>query len=135
MCAQSGVHVQRYLNIASVFYPIPLESKGSEKFFKSSAQKLFTGLAMYLIETEAERDMSLPENKTTLAALFRLATPKDGSSLAEWIKKEIELRDMQPHTKLTENCRTLLQDFAGGYAGKPARDILSTPDGTTDYFS
>ena len=108
------------LNIASVFYPIPLESKGSEKFFQSSAQKLFTGLAMYLIETEAERDMSLPENKTTLAALFRLATPKDGSSLAEWIKKEIELRDMQPHTKLTENCRTLLQDFAGGNA-KTAR--------------
>ena len=113
------------LNIASVFYPIPLESKGSEKFFQSSAQKLFTGLAMYLIETEAERDMSLPENKTTLAALFRLATPKDGSSLAEWIKKEIELRDMQPHTKLTENCRTLLQDFAGGNA-KTGADILST---------
>ena len=111
--------------IAGIMYPKPARDSGSATFFQESAQNLFAGLLMYMVETENERDLSLPENKTTLANLFRLTTPKSGQTLGEWIKDEIELRDMQPHTTLSPNCRSLLQGFANGNA-KTGADILAT---------
>ena len=111
--------------IAGIMYPKPAKDSGSATFFQESAQNLFAGLLMYMVETENERDLSLQENKTTLANLFRLTTPKSGQTLGEWIKDEIELRDMQPHTALSPNCRSLLQGFANGNA-KTGADILAT---------
>lgn len=114
------------LAVAAVFYPLPTEDRGSAKFFQQEAQKLFTGLLLYLIETEKERDLSQPENKTTIANLFRLTTPTDGKTLQEWIRAEFELRAAQPETtQLSSNCRTLLMGFANGNA-KTGGDVLST---------
>lgn len=113
------------LAVAAVFYPLPAEDRGSAKFFQQEAQKLFAGLLLYLIETEKERDISLPENKTTMANLFRLTTPAGGKTLQEWIRAEFELRAAQPETRLSRNCQTLLMGFANGNA-KTGGDILST---------
>ena len=113
------------LSIAAIFYPLPAEDRGSAKFFQQEAQKLFTGLLLYLIETEKERDLSLPENRTTLANLFRLTAPANGKTLQEWIREEIELRALNPESQLSRNCQTLLQGFANGN-GKTGGDILST---------
>ena len=114
-------------NIASILYPKPPkdDNKDSTTFFQESTQNLFAGLLLYMIETEHERDLSLPENKTTLANLFRLTTPSGGRTLVEWIKDEIVLREQQPHTQLSRNCRSLLMGFANGNA-KTGADILST---------
>lgn len=113
------------MGIAAIMYPDPVNSNGSAMFFAEASRKLFAGLLMYLVETEHERDLNLPENKTTIANLFRLATPKDGKTLAEWIKEEIELREQQPHTRLSQNCVNLLRDFANGNA-KTGADIVAT---------
>lgn len=114
-------------NIASILYPKPPkdDNNNSTTFFQESTQNLFAGLLLYMIETEHERDLSLPENKTTLANLFRLTTPSGGRTLVEWIKDEIVLREQQPHTQLSRNCRSLLMGFANGNA-KTGADILST---------
>ena len=112
-------------NIASIMYPKPAKDNGSATFFQESAQNLFAGLLLYMVETEHERDLSLPENKTTLANLFRLTTPSDGRTLAEWIKDEMILREQQTHTQLSQNCRSLLMGFANGNA-KTGADILAT---------
>ncbi|MDO4997331.1 MAG: type IV secretory system conjugative DNA transfer family protein [Neisseria sp.] len=112
-------------NIAAIMYPKPAKDSGSATFFQESAQNLFAGLLMYMVETENERDLSLSENKTTLANLFRLTTPADGKTLTEWIKEEISLREHQEHTKLSANCKTLLLGFANGNA-KTGADILAT---------
>ena len=112
-------------NIASIMYPKPVKDGGSATFFQESAQNLFAGLLLYMVETEHERDLSLPENKTTLANLFRLTTPSDGRTLSEWIKDEMVLREQQPHTQLSPNCRNLLMGFANGNA-KTGADILAT---------
>lgn len=111
--------------IAVIMYPKPAKDNGSATFFQESAQNLFAGLLLYMIETEGERDLSLQENKTTLANLFRLTTPSDGRTLSEWIKDEMILRDKQPHTQLSKNCRSLLLGFANGNA-KTGTDILAT---------
>ncbi|QMT36474.1 type IV secretory system conjugative DNA transfer family protein [Neisseria wadsworthii] len=111
--------------IATIMYPDPPNPNGSTMFFVESSRKLFSGLLMYLIETEGERDLSLPENKTTMANLFRLANPKNGKTLSEWIKDEIELRNRQEHTRLSDNCMTLLMDFANGNT-KTGADIVAT---------
>ena len=112
-------------DIAAIMYPKPAKDSGSATFFQESAQNLFAGLMLYLIETEGERDLDLPENKTTLANLFRLTTPSDGRTLSEWIKDEVMLRDQQAHTQLSQNCRSLLMGFANGNA-KTGADILAT---------
>lgn len=106
-------------------YPKPVKDSGSATFFQESAQNLFAGLLLYMVETEHERDLSLPENKTTLANLFRLTTPSGGRTLAEWIKDEMILREQQTHTQLSQNCRSLLMGFANGNA-KTGADILAT---------
>ena len=112
-------------NIASIMYPKPAKDNGSATFFQESAQNLFAGLLLYMVETEHERDLSLPENKTTLANLFRLTTPSGDRTLVEWIKDEMILREQQTHTQLSQNCRSLLMGFANGNA-KTGADILAT---------
>lgn len=112
-------------NMAQILLPRPSKGDGSAMFFTESAQKLFVGLALYMIETEDERNLTDQTQKTTLANLFRLTAPANGKPLGEWIKEEIELRDQQPHTMLSRNCKTLLYGFANGNA-KTGADILAT---------
>lgn len=114
------------LGVAAIMYPDPVNAGGSAMFFAEAARKLFAGLLMYLIETEPERDLSLQENRTTMANLFRLCAPTNGKTLAEWIRDEIELRSRSPQAvKLSGNCITLLSDFANGNA-KTGADIVAT---------
>jgi type IV secretion system protein VirD4 len=112
------------LNIANILYAKSASSSDSSTFFSESAQKLFTGLLMYMVETEHERSND-PKGKTTLANLLRLTSPSDGRNLQEWIKEEIEMRSMQEETALSDQCRTLLHGFANGNA-KTGSDILAT---------
>ncbi|MCO6525503.1 type IV secretory system conjugative DNA transfer family protein [Snodgrassella sp.] len=114
------------LIMAEVLIPRPVkDSSGTSGFFADSAQKLFTGLMLYMIETEHERDLTDISQKTTLSNLFRLTTPSNGKTLAEWIKEEIMLRDQQEATRLSTNCKTLLLGFANGNA-KTGADIVAT---------
>lgn len=114
------------LIIAEVLVPKPVkDTSGTSGFFADSAQKLFTGLMLYMVETEQERDLTDTSQKTTISNLFRLTTPKNGKTLAEWIKEEIELREQQNETRLSENCKTLLLGFANGNA-KTGADIVAT---------
>lgn len=113
------------MKMATILIPRSEKDSGSGTFFTESAQKLFTGLMLYLLETEHERDLDDPKQKSTLANLFRLTAPANGKTLMEWIREEIELRDQQEHTKLSSNCKTLLYGFANGNA-KTGADILAT---------
>ncbi len=112
------------LNIANILYAKSAGSSDSSTFFTESAQKLFTGLLLYMIETEHER-INDPRGTTTLANLFRLTSPSDGRNLQDWIKEEIEMRAIQAETALSDQCRTLLHGFANGNA-KTGSDILAT---------
>ncbi|WP_082783685.1 type IV secretory system conjugative DNA transfer family protein, partial [Snodgrassella sp. CFCC 13594] len=113
------------MKMADILIPKPSKDTGSATFFAESAQKLFTGLVLYMLETEQERDLDDSKQKSTLANLFRMTAPPNGMTLTEWIKEEIELRDQQPHTQLSSNCKTLLYGFANGNA-KTGADILAT---------
>lgn len=114
------------LIMAEVLIPKPVkDSSGTSGFFADSAQKLFTGLMLYMIETENERDLSDITQKTTLSNLFRLTAPSNGKTLGEWIKEEVMLREQQETTKLSNNCKTLLLGFANGNV-KTGADILAT---------
>ena len=114
------------LAVAAIFYPLNAKGDGgNSNFWQQEAQKLFAGLLLYLIETEKERDLSRPENLTTMANLYRLTTPANGKTLQEWIQDEFELRTAQPEFRLSRNCETLLMGFANSNA-KTGGDILTT---------
>lgn len=114
------------LAVAAIFYPLNAKGDGgNSNFWQQEAQKLFAGLLLYLIETEKERDLSRPENLTTMANLYRLTTPANGKTLQEWIQDEFELRTGQPEFRLSRNCETLLMGFANSNA-KTGGDILTT---------
>lgn len=107
------------MNMASIMYPRSVKDSGSSTFFTESAQKLFVGLLLYLIETEHTH-----ARPTTLANLFRLTVPISGEPLAEWIKAELPCRAHTGH-ELSSQCTTLLLGFANGNA-KTGADILAT---------
>ena len=107
------------MNIASILYPKSAKDSGNSTFFTESAQKLFVGLLMYMIETEEDGN-----NTVTLTNLFRLTVPKTGEPLAEWIVAEMEKRRTTGH-ELSSQCTTLLLGFANGNA-KTGSDILAT---------
>ena len=114
------------LAVAAIFYPLNAKGDGgNSNFWQQEAQKLFAGLLLYLIETEKERDLSRPENLTTMANLYRLTAPANGKTLQEWIQDESELRTERPEFRLSRNCETLLMGFANSNA-KTGGDILTT---------
>lgn len=107
------------MNMASIMYPRSVKDSGSSTFFTESAQKLFVGLLLYMIETEQTH-----ASATTLANLFRLTAPASGEPLADWIKTELSNRCHIGH-QLSSQCTTLLLGFANGNA-KTGADILAT---------
>lgn len=106
------------MNVASILFPRSAKDSGSSTFFTESAQKLFVGLLMFLVETESEG------NSVTLSNLFRLTVPKTGVPLAEWIHTELESRQINGRD-LSDQCTTLLLGFANGNV-KTGADILAT---------
>ncbi len=112
------------MNMANIFYAKGANDSGSSMFFTESAQKLFVGLVLYLVETEEARRGD-PKGKVTLANLFRLTSPSNGQTFHEWVKEEVTKRQQQPGTRLSDRCETLLLGFANGNA-KTGSDILAT---------
>lgn len=107
------------MNIAVILYPKSVRDSGSSSFFTESAQKLFIGLLLYMIETEEKSGI-----QTTLTNLFRLTTPKTGEPFVDWIKSELEHRN-KIGKGLSSQCTTLLLGFINGNA-KTGSDILAT---------
>ncbi|WP_037587427.1 type IV secretory system conjugative DNA transfer family protein [Stenoxybacter acetivorans] len=118
------------LSIANILVP-KSEKGGSSKFFDESAQKLFTGLVLYLVETEKERfdadpDRQNPRTLTTLSNLFRMTAPSNGMPLAKWLQEDLAVREANPALiQLSDQCKTLLYGFANSNE-KSGADVLAT---------
>ena len=121
------------LSVAAIFYPLKNDDKDGSNFWQEAAQKLFTGLLLYLIETEKERDLNLMQNMTTMTNLFRLTSPANGKTLKEWINDELELRAISSTASLSRNCVFLLRDFLQK-ADKEAASVLSTMNAPLSIF-
>ena len=121
------------LSVAAIFYPLRNDDKDGSNFWQEAAQKLFTGLLLYLIETEKERDLNLMQNMTTMTNLFRLTSPANGKTLKEWINDELELRSVSSTASLSRNCIFLLRDFLQK-AEKEAASVISTMNAPLSIF-
>lgn len=71
-------------NIAGIFYQV---EDPKDAFWQNQAQRIFTGLVLYMMET-----VSRP---CTMSELIKLATPT-GKPLHEWIPEIIEKRKKEP---------------------------------------
>ena len=71
-------------NIANIFYQI---EDPKEAFWQNQAQRIFTGLVLYMLET--------PARPCTMSELIKLTTPTD-RPLHEWIPVTIEKRKKEP---------------------------------------
>ena len=130
-------------NMAAIMYPMEVgNGKNGNAFWIESARKLFVGLSLYMIETEAERPTRDRDYKqrSSLAYLYRLATQthsaahsshsdqesaeETSNNLQAWLKSELDYR-AQSEAPLSDACHTLLSDFANGNA-KTNADIIST---------
>lgn len=101
-------------NIANIFYPANTGNSTSD-FFNNQAQRLFTGLVLYMIETE--------ERPCTLAELIQLAEPP--KPLNEWIVETIEARRKAKRALSVECIQALMS-----YAGNPAENTRGGIDAT-----
>lgn len=121
-------------NMAQVLYPKSAKDDGNASFWTESAQKLFVGLALYMVETEQERLQKDAAAVSSLSLLFRMTAPV-GYSLADWVKyfvlgmDEPQGQGVPPkkHTpaNVSDTCKTLLSGFATGNA-KTGADIVAT---------
>ena len=131
-------------NMAAIMYPLDGSGKNGNAFWIESARKLFVGLSLYMIETEAERPGRDADYKqrSSLAYLYRLATQthnhnaspssdaeqgddeESDNNLQAWLKTELDRR-AQSEAPLSDACHTLLADFANGNA-KTNADISAT---------
>ncbi|OSI10947.1 type IV secretory system conjugative DNA transfer family protein [Neisseria zoodegmatis] len=116
-------------NMAAIMLPMSTKSSsgdGNSSFWVESARKLFVGLALFMLETEDERENRDTDyrERSTLSYLYRLTSPKNGKGLTEWIKDELDRRN-RTGRPLSDACQTLLGGFASGNA-KTNADILAT---------
>ncbi len=101
-------------NIANIFFPANTGNDTSD-FFNGQAQRLFTGLVLYMLET--------PERPCTLSELVKLAeAPKP---LNEWITETIEKRKKEGRELSVECIQALM-----AYAGNPAENTRGGIDAT-----
>ena len=110
-------------NMANILYPLPSNDVGNAGFFARTAQKLFIGLSMYMIETENNRPDDEYQDKTSLSLLAKLLTPKDTSlSFEEWVKYRLlglEPDDdsgitFRPPRAISQTCANLLREVVVG---------------------
>ena len=101
-------------DIANIFFPANSGNDTSD-YFNSQAQRLFTGLVLYMIET--------PERPCTLAELMRIA--ESPIPLNEWIVATIEQRK-KDGKELSAECVQALMSYAGNPAENTRGGIDST---------
>ncbi|MES2206784.1 MAG: type IV secretory system conjugative DNA transfer family protein [Pseudomonadota bacterium] len=89
-------------NIASMLYPSHSVDSNTA-FFNESAQTLFLGLVLYLLDT--------PEEEYSLSNVVKLTAPDSGVGLELWIKSTINQRDLTD-TPLSLDCKKALLSFA-----------------------
>lgn len=110
------------LNMANILYPLPPNDTGNAGFFARTAQKLFVGLSMYMIETENNRHKSDWQGKTSLSLLAKLLTPKEtGLSFADWVKYRVLGEEADPESgietqaaEISDICANLLSEVVHG---------------------
>ena len=121
-------------NMASIMYPASAKGESANSaFWIETSRNLFIGLSMYMLETEEERLKEDPTAISSLALLYKLATPIGDLSFVEWIKcKVLGQRLAKPKNEIepekanvSDNCAEFLADFANGNA-KTGSDIMAT---------
>ena len=121
------------LNMANILYPLPQQDMGNAGFFARTAQKLFVGLSMYMIETENNRPQWDWQGKTSLSLLAKLLTPKEtGLSFADWVKYRVlgeepdEESGIETHAaEISDICANLLSEVVQGEE-KTMSNIMAT---------
>ena len=128
-------------NIANILYPVNA-SDGNTAYFNSQAQRLWSGLVLYMLET--------PNRPCTMAELIRLTTPSSGEPLNEWINKTIKDREQYPELpedypagtpekdrlcKLTAECKAELISFAGNASENTRAGIQSSMTAPMNIFT
>lgn len=101
-------------DIANIFFPANSGNDTSD-YFNSQAQRLFTGLVLYMIET--------PERPCMLAELMRIA--ESPVPLNDWIVQTIEQRKSEGRELSAECVQALMS-----YAGNPAENTRGGIDST-----
>ena len=121
-------------NMAGIMYPKSAKGESANSsFWIETARNLFIGLSMYMLETEKERLKQDPNAVSSLALLYKLATPTGDLNLVEWIKYQVlgqeppkeKKQYKKPRANISDNCAEFLADFANGNA-KTGADILAT---------
>lgn len=90
-------------NIASMLYPSH-GVDGNTAFFNESAQTLFLGLVLYMLDTD--------KTECSLNTLVKLTAPDSAVGLDLWIKSTINQRDLGDKP-LSPDCKKALLSFAG----------------------
>lgn len=107
-------------NIANIMYP----ADGEDSYWQSQAQRLFTGLILYMLET--------PERPCSMAELVKLSTPN--KPLDEWITETINTRKKE-NNPLSVECIEALMSFAGNSSENTRAGILSSLTAPLNIFS
>ncbi len=111
-------------NIANIMYPDSADQDGTTAFFNAMAQRLFTGMILYMLET--------PERPCTMAELMRLATPT--VPLEEWVETVIKERQEQGRA-LSSECVQALMSYAGNASENTRSGIDSTMRSPLNIFT
>lgn len=102
--------------IASIIYETSGSDNGTSRFFNEMAQQLFTGLALYMVETEHKT--KLP---TTISRLVQLTSPAN-MTLRDWI---LQVCDPVTGENLSESCKSSLMSYANNVQ-QTASGIISS---------
>ena len=118
--------------IASSIFTSRSNDGGNAQFWTESAKKLFVGMALYMLETENDRDEEIDyTGNSSLSLLYKMLSPKNGMSLYDWINYCVlgkqppegstfnrrHRRTIQKDGKqyeLSEQCLVYLSEFANG---------------------
>jgi type IV secretion system protein VirD4 len=100
-------------NIATIFYPA---DDPKDAFWDNQAQRIFTGLVLYMMET--------PERPCTMSELIKLTTPT-AMPLHEWIPDVINKRKEESR-ELSVECIEALMAFVNVDSDNTRSSILAT---------
>lgn len=100
-------------NIATIFYPT---DDPKEAFLQNQAQRIFTGIVLYMLET--------PERPCSMAELIKLTTPT-AMPLHEWIPDVINKRK-EEERELSVECIEAMMAFVNVDSDNTRSSILAT---------
>lgn len=109
-------------NIANIFYPA---DDPKDAFWQNQAQRIFTGLVLYMMET--------PERPCTMSEVIKLATPT-AMPLHEWIPDIIEKRKEEGR-ELTVECIEAMMAYVNVDSDNTRSSILATVLSPLNIFS